>query len=138
MPMRRAKRQGEMVGGDDSAREAVADPRVEKLQQAFLRFRSTHQPRARYPESLRAAVMAALDGGAAELEVRRACKITAEQLAVWRRRRSRALASAEPAQQEARVFSVVDDAGDAEGDEMELRIGGWSVRIRRADGGVAQ
>lgn len=138
MPMRRAKRQGEMVGGDHSAREAVADPRVEKLQQAFLRFRSAHRPRTRYPESLRAAVMAALDGGASELELRRACKITAEQVAAWRRRWRSALSSPEPVQQEARVFSVVDDAGEAEKDEMELRIGGWAVRIRRADSEVAQ
>lgn len=134
MPRPRVKQRKELRGSDDSARQGGVDPRVTKLQQAFAQFRRTHRPGTRYPDSLRAAVVAALGGGASAAELLRACKLTAEQLAVWQRREDGAMLSGEPVRQQARVFSVVDDACEPAVEEMELRIGGWAIRIRRADG----
>lgn len=129
-------------GRGDGAWDATSDARVEALRQRFARFRRAHEPRTRYPRNLRAAVLAALRGGVAEPELRRACGLSADQLAAWRRREQI------EAQQDAkvtpppRVFSVVDEfpgshpdrAVPPVGEDVELFICGWAVRIRRVEG----
>ena len=63
---------------------AIPEAMVESLR--FVRFRREHKPRTRYPQILRAAVLAALQRGVAEPALRRACGLSAVQLAAWRRR----------------------------------------------------
>lgn len=129
-------------GRDKGARSGDPDARVESLRQRFARFRRTHRPRTRYPQALRMAVLEALDSGVVEPELRRACKLSAAQIAAWR-------CSAELEAQErplvnpaARIYSVVDDlpsdvsddcASHRAGQPVELRIGGWSVCIQRVE-----
>lgn len=114
---------------------------VESLRQRFARFRLRHKPRTRYPDALRAAVLAALRSGATELEVRQACRVSSVQLASWRRREVVLAPESGVAGQQARVFSVVDEMPNvsveravrpAEGD-VELRVGGWAVWVRRIE-----
>lgn len=129
-------------GGDEEAWSAIPDLQVESLRQLFVRFRREHRPRTRYPQALRAAVLAAVRSGAAEPELRRACGISAVQLGAWRRHEEAAVPQSALVRQPARVFSVVDETPDVSGErtisptgeDVELRVGGWAVRIRRIDG----
>jgi hypothetical protein len=80
--------------------------------------------------------------GVSESDVRRACRVTPEQLEWWRRRRSGARTIAELDERAVRIFPVVDEeqeAGSSEVNEpaagqaaqhLELRIGGWAICIR--------
>ena len=116
---------------------------MERLRRRFELFRGGHEPGTRIPDGLRAAALAALDHGASEGDLRRACQATSVQLRQWRtqqrRRATEAGASAEPA---ARVFDVVDDQaalestpkGKLSSPELELRLGGWAVRISQLGG----
>lgn len=127
--------------GDGATRELNPELLVEDLRQRFARFRRGHRPRTRYPDALRSAVLAALRNGAAEPEVRRACRVSSDQLAAWRRREGAPAGESGLAEQQARIFSVVDELPEvnvehavrpAEGD-VELRVGGWAVCIRRIE-----
>lgn len=117
----------------------MPDPRVARLRQGFARFRRAHKPGTRYPEALRAAVLTALRSGAAEPEVKRACGISSQQINAWRRCEMAPEQRNALVRQPARVFSVIDEAPDAQvepvvpsaGEDMELRLGGWVVQIRR-------
>jgi hypothetical protein len=122
---------------------AIPDLRVEGLRQRFVRFRRAHKPRTRYPQALRAAVLAALRSGAREPELRRACGLSVDQLAAWRRREEVEAQQRVLVRPPARVFSVVDEshpdvsdgrAVDPAGQDVELCVGGWAVRIRRLEG----
>jgi len=132
--------------GDGATRELNPELLVEDLRQRFARFRRGHRPRTRYPDALRAAVLAALRSGAAEPDVRRACRVSSDQLAAWRRREVVPAEESGLAEQQARIFSVVDELPEvnveravrpADGD-VELRVGGWAVWIRRTDRGVGR
>jgi len=129
-------------GRGEDARSAIPEVRVESLRQRFARFRHTHKPRTRYPQALRMAVLEALRSGVAELELRRACGLSADQLAAWRRRAEEEAQQRAMVRQPARVFSVVDEIHPDVSDEralhpagqpVELRIGGWSVCIQRLE-----
>ena len=141
--MERTQRRGRngQRDGYSETRDLSPSLLVESLRQRFARFRRKHRPRTRYPDALRAVVLAALRSGAAELEVRRACRVSSVQLAQWRRREGVSAEESDPAGQQARVFSVVDEMPNvsveravrpAEGD-VELRVGGWAVWIRRIE-----
>lgn len=131
-------------GRGGGAWDAAPDARVEGLRQRFARFRRTHKPRTRYPQALRMAVLAALRSGVTEAELRRACGLSAAQLAAWRRRAELETQPRAMVVPPARVFSVVDEIPESgldgaiqpapEGEDMELRIGGWAVHIRRLEG----
>jgi hypothetical protein len=139
--MERAQRRGRNGQGDGHGETGDLSPDhlVEGLRQRFARFRREHRPRTRYPQALRSAVLAALRRGATELEVRRVCGVTSVQLAQWRRSEGVPAEESSLFGQEARVFSVVDELVDVnapravrpgEGD-VELRLGGWTIWIRR-------
>ena len=64
--------------------EGKAGAVLKQLVGRFEAFRGTHRSRARIPETLRAAVLAAIAQGADALEVMRCCRITEAQLARWR------------------------------------------------------
>ena len=129
-------------GDDGGAWSALPDLQVELLRQRFVRFRRDHRPGTRYPEALREAVLAALRNGAAEPELRRLCRLSAGQLAAWRRAELTAALPRAVERPLARVFSVVDashpEVSGARAltpacEDLELRVGGWAVRIRRVD-----
>ena len=148
--MRRAgKGNGGSVGwGGGAEKRAAAGPhRVEHLRRSFVRFRREHPSRTRIPDTLRKAALRAIENGASEADVRRACGVTSDQLAQWRRhrqegrgrQRSGGQQSPVVAEPEPRIFSVIDDEGvagnNAEGlPDLELRLGGWSVCIRQVEG----
>jgi hypothetical protein len=139
--MRRGtKGKGGVGGRRGGAREGEAGPkRVERLQRSFARFRREHPSGTRIPDGLRKGALTAMDNGASEAEVRRACGVTSEQLAQWRNRQEGCRGSGgqeRPVVAEPRMFPVVDDetvvGNNAEGlRELELRLGGWSICIRQ-------
>lgn len=110
--------------------------RVHQLAAAVDAYRAGH-PRRRLSRGLRAQVVAAIEAGAPVGAVREACKVSASQITRWRQAaalsgdasRSSAAASESP-----RVLSVVDAATREDtlpDSEIELRIGGWHVSLRR-------
>jgi len=119
------------------ARVAEANPRIERLQRDFARFRRTHPLRTRIPDSLRSAALDALQNGAAESEVRRACGVTSDQIAQWTKSQPGHAPRARLHPVEPRIFPVVEDATDpqhgseVEPPELELRLGSWAVSVRQ-------
>lgn len=115
------------------------------VEDRFARFRAEHPRGARVPSELRAAALAALRAGVSAGALYRACGISWSQLETWKsgqqspvRSRSRA-GRAAPA--DMRVFSVVDtdptERADATspGQDLEVRLGRWSLRVRLAEPG---
>jgi len=116
---------------------AAQTKRLEQLVVAV----DTHRggsPRRWLSQGLRAQVVAAIDAGVTVRAVSEACKLSKSQIARWRQAAatsgegaapSSAATSASP-----RVRSVVDRVTpqDMQLDgEIELRIGGWHVSLRR-------
>jgi len=142
--MRKANNgKGAAGGWHGGAREGEPSrhARVERLRQSFARFRREHPLRTRIPDGLRNAALTAIENGASEAEVRRACGVTSDQLAQWRNRREgrRRPGGPRPVVAEPRIFPVVDDkavvskiAGGVQ--DLELRFGGWSICIRQVEG----
>ncbi|HVR19999.1 MAG TPA: hypothetical protein VMS65_09885 [Polyangiaceae bacterium] len=113
------------------------------LEVRFARFRAEHARGTTVPPELREAAVAAVRAGVAAGALYRACGISWKQLETWkagqqssirartrRRRTERA---------DMRVFSVVDEeptdrARSAEQD-LELRFGRWSLRVRLLEPG---
>jgi hypothetical protein len=120
---------------------------MEHLRRSFTKFRRAHRSRTRIPQTLRDEALGALRCGAAEVDVRRACRVTPEQLQWWRRRRTRWGATSRGLNEQAvRVFPVVDEeqeeavasvanehAAGHGAQQLELRIGGWAISIRQVD-----
>jgi hypothetical protein len=128
-PVRRRRR---LRSGDVSLR-------VVELGRRFARFRAEYPKGTRIPAELRAAVVDALAQGAASGEVERACRVTWSQVKAWQALAGRESVAAAVAEKAVRVFSVVDE-GPADGSpavagaeqELELRLGPWSVSVRLA------
>jgi len=118
--------------------------RLDHLRRTFEKFRRAHRPRTRIPRELREEALEALRRGVSELDVRRACRVTPEQLEWWRRKRRRngARTIAELDERAVRIFPVVDEEQEAVASEvtepaaghtaqhLELRISGWAICIR--------
>jgi hypothetical protein len=137
---RRRARNGQRHGQGEG-KGLSPDLIVEGLRRRFARFRRAHQPRTRFPPELRVAALEALRCGATELAVRRACGVSSIQMAQWRRGEESPVEARDLAGPEARVFAVVDAPPDlnvartgapAERD-VELRLGGWAIWIRRLE-----
>ena len=116
---------------------------IEQLERRFAKFRREHPPQTRIPDTLRGAVLASMGQGVTAAQLRRCCGLSSTQLEQWQESRGeiQADADSELAAQDARVFSVVDDVpargrepanGDGE-HQLELRLDGWSVCVRRVD-----
>jgi hypothetical protein len=130
------------LGSEAESSDVSTRLRLDHLRRSFTKFRRAHRPRTRIPRELREAALQALRCGAAELEVRRACRVTPEQLGWWRRRRSTGAAIAALDERAVRVFPVVDEEQEAAASvvneqsagraaqQLQLRIGGWSISIR--------
>lgn len=111
--------------------------RLEQLAAAVDAYRAGH-PRRRLSRGLRAQVVAAVEAGAPMRAVREACKVSGSQITRWRQAAARSGGEAEPSSAAAsaspRVLSVVDAAPRQDAlldSEIELRIGGWHVSLRR-------
>jgi transposase-like protein len=115
-----------------STRSRTADgKRLQQLGAAFEAYRRAY-PRRRFARGLRAQAVAALRAGASQGAVCRSCGLSAAQLRRWCEDAADSTTTAPPA----RVLSVVDAESDrALGElhgELELRIGPWHLRLRRA------
>lgn len=111
--------------------------RLEQLAAAIDAYRG-NKPRRRLSPDLRTQVVAAIDAGATVRAVREACNVSASQIGRWRQAAALsgddAAPSSTPVFVSPRVLSVVDEntrAGTQLDDEIELRIGGWHVSLRR-------
>lgn len=119
-----------------------AASQVEMLRAAFAQFRATHSPGTKIPDSLRQAVVAAIQAGLDRAQVRSACRITNEQVAYWVKAQRRAMAR--PSQlaplAPPQVFPVVGAAEQAAtsdpigteptGPCLQLRLAGFAISIR--------
>ena len=131
----RSRKYRDCAGGS----EAGPSHRVDRLRRSFAKFRRDHPSRTRIPDSLRDTALAALRSGTPESEVRRACGVTSDQLAQWRKRQEACAQTRDLDGLQPRVFPVVDDiagigmtpAGDPVQQDLELRIGGWAICIRQ-------
>jgi transposase-like protein len=130
------------IGGLPDGRAAggaSAGIEVELLRRRFEKFRRDHLRRTRIPDVLRAAALAAVDRGAPDLDVRRACKATSVQLTQWRKELRPSTQASVSAEHTARVFQVVEEAPEIDAvpgpepsaQELELRLGGWTIRIHK-------
>jgi transposase-like protein len=112
--------------------------RLEQLVAAVDAYRGgKDKPRRRLSTELRARVVAVIDAGASVSAVAEACKVSESQITRWRaaaRSGEDAAASSVPALVSPRVLSVVDGGTreqPLQDGEIELRIGGWHVSLRR-------
>jgi hypothetical protein len=110
------------------------------LTKRFAAFRRENPRHTRIPGGLRAAVLAAMQRGVTPTRLRRTCGLSKKQLTCWQGSswvRTPSFARVEPA----RVFSVVGEtplpraaaAAVAGAEELELRLGRWSVSVRLAE-----
>ena len=124
------------------AADVDPDPRVERLRRSFTKFRRAQPLRTRIPDSLRNAALAALQSGTSESAVRRACGVTSDQLAQWRKHQQSRGEMREADVRAARIFPVVEEMDGAEltpsgqpvPRDLELRIGGWAISVRPVEG----
>lgn len=120
---------------------ASAELSIEQLEGRFAKFRRKHPPQTRIPETLRGAVLAAMRQGVRPAQLRRCCGLSSTQLEQWQKSHTEIPAQPDLAAQDARVFSVVGDmptrgaqAADANREQqIELRLDGWSICVRRVD-----
>ncbi|MEY4582275.1 MAG: hypothetical protein RL701_6978 [Pseudomonadota bacterium] len=97
------------------------------------------RPRRWLSDGLRAQVVAALDAGVTVRALSEACKLSASQITRWRQGAAGGgggdtAPSSAPAPASPRVLSVVDRVTPQDtllDSEIELRIGGWHVSLRR-------
>lgn len=123
---------------DGGQSERVGVSAVAELKERFAVFHRENPPGTRIPADLRAAVVEAIQRGVAPTRLRRSCGLSTGQLTQWRAvaRGTRGSGAGTP---RPRAFSVVDTparawaaavAGPTE--ELELRLGRWSVSVRLA------
>lgn len=110
---------------------ASTDRRIEHLKRDYEKFRREHRRGTRIPQVLRAAALAALESGASEGQVRRACKISPTQLGWWRRSAKPRGGQFGAGEQQVRVFEVVEDDAEQEARGVSLRVGRWEISIRQ-------
>lgn len=133
-----AARRGRSSRGRPAGRTST-NANIERLRQRFAEFHRRHPRRTRIPDPLRQAALALLEQGVSETELRRACGVSSKQLEQWRNAPGATQVHSTPASPDARVFSVVgdDSAQGVEsvapdpGDQLELRLDGWSIIVCR-------
>lgn len=128
--------------GRGRPRTVASSSMLAALAERYSRFRQEHPRGARIPVELRTATLAALDAGVSTGELYKSCGVSWSQVVTWQGRSSSASQAAmdEDGPTDVRVFSVVDapavDGGEAKATadgeaELELRLGPWSVTVRR-------
>jgi hypothetical protein len=135
---RRVKIDGQ---GDEGASVDTNAERLENLRRIFTKYRREHRSRARIAQSLRDAALEAIQSGIPESKVRRACRISREQLGFWRRGQRVSEKGLGLPQKDARIFPVVDDSGETSdagaeqraASDLQLRVGRWEISIRQVE-----
>jgi hypothetical protein len=137
------KRRRVKIGGhgDEAASSDTNAERLENLRRIFTKYRREHRSRARIAQSLRDAALEAIHSGIPERDVRRACRISREQLGFWRRRRRVSEQGLGLPEKKARIFPVVDDsrktcdevAEQRAVSDLHLRVGRWEICIRQVE-----
>ena len=113
---------------------------LEQLRRQFAKFRREHPPHTRIPIALRLTALTAMQHGMTRTQLLRICGVSSHQLDQWEQRHVELSAHADVGVPDARVFSVVGDmstgnADTADGNrdqELELRLGGWSICVRQS------
>jgi hypothetical protein len=113
------------------------------LERRFAQFRREQPRGARVPQELRGAALAALMRGVSAGAIERTCGVSWSQLRAWQGARrsvpSQRAGGGAKSTPNVRVFSVVDEPVDraapaaSAGDELELRLGPWTVSVRLTD-----
>lgn len=114
------------------------------VEERFARFRAEHPPGTRIPDELREAALVALRAGVAAGALYRTCRISWSQLETWKAAQTSAIRTRRRTRRagrsDVRVFSVVDAKPMDQGvpskpaeQDLELRLGRWSLRVRLAD-----
>lgn len=137
---RRGVRNGQGRGRAGS-RDTSQHTHLEQLRRSFAKFRRGHRTRARIPQALRDAALAVLQDGTTEQDVRRACSISSDQLRRWQQNQRWGIRRRNVNEQQVRVFPVVDEAtgmsterrGDHTANNLEFRVGRWSISIRQVE-----
>ena len=132
---------GVRPGGAGRAAPGQVAHALAVLQGRFETFRASHRSRTRIPEELRALVVWAVEQGVAPGEVMRVCRLSWSPVRSWKASEHlRSGSHGAGATEDVRVFSVVNESGaylgepatSREGQELELRLGSWSVSVRLA------
>lgn len=141
--MRRSSQSSPMTSGRRRKRRVPITrlPRLAELESRFARFRQEHPRGTRVPEDLRAAALAALREGLEPGALNRSCGVSSKQLIAWQggyRAAPAKLAAAESS--DVRAFSVVDEPNrePTAAQELELRLGPWSISVRLTDPRAAE
>ena len=123
----------------NQADNQIINSKLNTLEKKFDEFHQTHPPQTKIPDSLRRAVLTALQNGIAEQEIRQACGITSSQIRQWQKSCGKSKAIEANKLQKPRILEVHDDTQiqNAKPDEiapaqthpMEIRLGGWSISI---------
>jgi hypothetical protein len=120
-------------------RGAPTVPPLAEVARRFAQFRSQRRRGARVPDELRAAALAVLERGVTPAELERCCGVAWSQLVAWRdRRRAAPVSHGAKKVPEVRAFAVVEEdatlrpppVGPPAEDELELRLGPWSLTLR--------
>jgi hypothetical protein len=114
---------------------------IRQLERRFAKFRRDHPSQTRVPDSLRAAVLAAVREGMTPAQLRRFCGLSPNQLEYWQKNELKRQTPVELAVQEPQIFSVVEDeprptakpAEPAREQQLKLCLNGWSICIHRVD-----
>lgn len=105
--------------------------RLAQLGAAFAAHRRGGRGK-RISEQLRDQAVSALAAGVSPGAVRRVCHISWTQLSCWR---DASRLAVEPRAGEARVLSVVESTRcEVDGGEIEIRVGGLRLSIKRIEG----
>lgn len=123
---------------DGGHNKRVGASAVAELKERFAVFHRENPPSTRIPADLRAAVVEAIQRGVAPTRLRRSCGLSTGQLTRWRAV-ARGTKGSGAGASRPRVFSVVDTPARASAaavagppEELELRLGRWSVSVRLA------
>jgi hypothetical protein len=121
-----------------------AERSLEQLEQRFARFRREQPRQSRIPDALRRDALAVIRLGVTRTQLRKVCGVSSDQVKHWQRNGGYAATQRAPNIKDARVFSVLQDHPSRESESrdrdeeqhLELRLGGWSISVRRGPHGV--
>jgi hypothetical protein len=119
--------------------ENQGEVNLEEVAKQFAHFRQTHQKGARIPQELREAVEKLAEEGISLSEVLPTCGLTLWQYQRWHKSKSQSNKiknqKSESRKSAVRVFPVVnkDSSYSDRNQELELRLGPWSVSIKLAE-----
>lgn len=137
--MRRASQSTPITSGRRGRPRTGHEPAaLAELEARFSRFRQEHPRGTRVPGELRAAALAVLREGVDPAALQRTCGVSRKQVIAWKGGRRSTPAKPPAAEStDVRAFTVVDDPirerTASAGQQLELRLGPWSISVRLVD-----